>query len=164
MNKSINFLLILIVILITACTGGDKKNAAELRLKYINMKYMFTLQFPEKWINYIDFEKSEIIDPQITVPVIYFALPSRSREWQPLNVPSGYAELFYIRIFNLSQWKLYKEKYSGSAEFKLSDKISGDQKDFMYMIRFSNSIPVDLYLYMKDSDAVTSTFQIIQKD
>lgn len=152
------------VLFMLSCLGGDKKDDPALRLRYVSQKYMFTLQFPERWINYSDFENSEIIDPQIIVPVIYFALPTRSREWQPVNVPSGYAELFYIRIFNREQWKLYKERYKGSGEFRLSDRFPGEEKDFVYMIRYPNSIPVDLYLYMKESSSITDTFRIIQKN
>ncbi len=161
-NLYINALIF--IILLISCSAGDKKDDPKLRLKYINLKYMFTIQFPEKWINYIDFEKTEMIDPQIDVPVIYFALPTRSREWQPLNVPSGFAELFYIRVFSKNQWKLYKERYKESSELRLSDKFPGEGENFVYMIRYPESIPVDLYIYMKESPPITDTFRIIKKD
>lgn len=162
MKKLINILLMMILLL--SCAGKDEKDDPRLRLKYVNLKYMFTLQFSERWISYMDFEKSEIIDPQIIIPVVYFALPTRSREWQSLIIPAGYADLFYVRIFTKAQWKLYEERYKGSDEFRLSDKFPGQGKDFVYMIRYSSSIPVDLYIYMKESDPITETFKIIKQD
>jgi len=162
MKKLINILLMMILLL--SCAGKDEKDDPRLRLKYVNLKYMFTLQFSERWISYMDFEKSEIIDPQIIIPVVYFALPTRSREWQSLIIPAGYADLFYVRIFTKAQWKLYEERYKGSDEFRLSDKFPGQGKDFVYMIRYSSSIPVDLYIYMKESNPITETFKIIKQD
>ncbi|HNX23032.1 MAG TPA: hypothetical protein PKG60_03235 [Spirochaetota bacterium] len=162
MKKLINILLMMILLL--SCAGKDEKDDPRLRLKYVNLKYMFTLQFSERWISYMDFEKNEIIDPQIIIPVVYFALPTRSREWQSLIIPAGYADLFYVRIFTKAQWKLYEERYKGSDEFRLSDKFPGQGKDFVYMIRYSSSIPVDLYIYMKESNPITETFKIIKQD
>ena len=157
-------ILLPVMILLLSCTGKNEKDDPKLRLRYVNLKYMFTLQFPEKWISYMDFEKTEIIDPQLIIPAVYFALPTRSREWQPLNVPSGYADLFYVRIFTKSQWKLYEERYRGTDEYRMSDKFPGEEKDLVYMIRYSSSIPVDLYIYMKESDSITDTFKIIKSD
>jgi len=163
MKKFINSLM-LVTIFLFSCTAGDKRDDPKLRLKFINLKYKFTLQFPENWLSYMDFERTEIIDPQIVIPVIYFALPTRSREWQPLNVPAGYAELFYVRIFRKSQFKLYEDRYTGTGEYRLSDKFPGEEKEFVYVIRYPDSIPVDLYLYMKESTSITDTFRIIRKD
>lgn len=111
----------------------------------------------------MDFEKTELIDPQIDVPVIYFALPTRSREWQPLNIPAGFADLFCVRIFNKAQWKLYEERYKGTGEFRLSDKFPGENKNYVFMIRYPESIPVDLYMNMKESGSVTDTFRIVKE-
>jgi len=163
MKKFINSLM-LVTIFLFSCTAGDKRDDPKLRLKFINLKYKFTLQFPENWLSYMDFERTEIIDPQIVIPVIYFALPTRSREWQPLNVPAGYAELFYVRIFSKSQFKLYEDTYKGTGEYRLSDKFPGEEKEFVYVIRYPDSIPVDLYLYMKESTSITDSFRIIIKD
>jgi hypothetical protein len=162
--KKFKNIILLMMILLLSCAGKDEKDDPRLRLKYINLKYMFTLQFPEKWINYMDFEKTEIIDPQLIIPVIYFALPTRSREWQSLVIPAGYADLFYIRIFSKEQYKLYKEKYKESEEFRMSDIFPGETKQFVYMIRYSSSIPVDLYIYMKESHSITDTFRMIKQD
>ena len=160
--KKLKKSLPLILFLFLACTTVNINDDPKLRLKYINKKYMFSIQFPEKWINYMDFEKSEIIDPQIDIPVVYFALPTRSREWQPLNIPSGYAELFSVRIFTRSVWKLYEERYRGTAEFQLSDKFPGEGINYIYMIRYSSSIPVDLYIYMKEAVPITDTFRMLK--
>jgi hypothetical protein len=162
MKKFLN--VILLIIIFTSCKSSEKKDDPALRLKYVNTKYMFTLQFPEKWISYMDFEMTEIIDPQIVVPVVYFALPTRSREWQPVNIPSGFADLFHVRLFTKEQWKLFNERYKGTDEIKLSDLLPGEGKNFVYMIRYSNSIPVDLYLHMTETNSITDTFRIIKKD
>jgi len=156
--------IILPAIIFYSCTSSEKKDDPLLRLKYINTKYMFTLQFPEKWISYMDFEKTEIIDPQIVIPVIYFALPTRSREWQPVNAASGFAEIFYVRIFSKQQWALFNERYKGTDEIKLSDRFHGEETNSVYMIRYSNSIPVDLYIHMTEADSITNTFRILKKD
>ncbi len=160
--KKLTNILLLVTLILLSCAGNDEKEDLKLRLKYRNLKYMFTIQFPEKWISYMDFEKTEIIDPQLIIPVVYFTLPTRSREWQSLNIPAGYADLFYIRIFSNEQWKLYEERYKGSDEFRLSDRYPGKQKDFVYMIRFSSSIPVDLYIYMKEADSIADTFRMLK--
>lgn len=161
MKNLITALIPLIIVFISAC-GTDKKDDPKLRLKYINRKYMFTLQFPEGWLSYADFEQNEIIDPDLIIPVIYFALPTRSREWQPVKTPSGYADLFCVRIFTREKWKIYQERYSGTEEFRLNDQVSGESKDFIYLIRYPESLPVDLYLFMKESYSVTSTFRILK--
>ncbi len=150
------------LILILSCTGKDRANDQKARLRYINKKYMFTLQFPERWGYYMDFEKKEIIDPQIVIPIVFFALPTKSREWQPLNVPAGYSELFYVRIFTHDQWKLFQEKYKSGEDFPQNDRLFTTGKNFVYMIRYPVSIPVDLYHYMKESESVTATFKIIK--
>jgi hypothetical protein len=162
MKKILN--IILTVLIFTSCNSSDKKDDPAIRLKYINTRHMFTLQFPENWISYMDFENTEIIDPQIVIPVVYFALPTRSREWQPINVSSGFADLFHVRIFTIEQWKLFNERYKGTDEIKLNDRFPGEGKKFIYMIQYSNSIPVDLYLHMTETDSITETFQILKKD
>jgi hypothetical protein len=160
--KKLIIILIVMLSALLSCGLWSKNDDPKLRLKYMNLKYMFTIQFPEKWISYMDFEKTEIIDPQIVIPVIYFALPTKSRDWQPVMVPAGYAELFYVRIFTHAQWKLYEEKYKESDEIKMSDILfPGGDKDFVYMIRYTDSIPVDLYIFMKESDKITDTFKIL---
>ncbi len=137
--------------------SGYQNDDPRLRLHYINMKYSFSMTFPEKWINYADFEKNELLDPQLIVPVIYFALPTRSKEWQSYNLPEGYAELFYVRIFTPAQWKLYQEKFANSI--KISTMIfDGDR--YTFMINYPPSLPVDLYLFMKDCESIIQTFKI----
>ena len=68
--------LLLLIISLTAfclCKSSDPKS----RLSYINYKYKFSIEFTEGWMNYADFESTEIIDSKIDIPVIYFALPTR---------------------------------------------------------------------------------------
>jgi len=146
--------------LIFSCTGG-KKDDPYARLNYLNAKYSFSLKFPEKWVNYSDFAMDEIIDPDLKVDVVYFALPTRSRDWQPVNLPSGYAALFLIRIFTTEQWTLFIKKYGEQKnEINNADKKIGEDKNTVYMLKYSTSIPVDLYLYMKEVKSVTETFRL----
>lgn len=147
-----------------SCGSREKLDDPLLRLKYVNRKYLFKLQFPEKWLSYADFERTEIVDPGLSIQTVYFALPTRSKEWQPVNTPSGFAEIFYVRVFTREQWKLYNEKHRENDNPRLSDIFPGEGTDFVYMIRFSDSLPVDLFLYMKESAAVTETFRILKKD
>ncbi len=150
--------------LVLSCGGKERIDDPLLRLRYVNKKYMFKIEFPEKWLNYADFERTEIIDPPLSIQTIYFALPTRSREWQAVNTPAGFAEIFYVRVFTREQWKLYNEKYRESDGQRFSDMFPGEGKDFVYMIRFAESLPVDLFLYMKESVEVTSTFRMLKSD
>jgi len=120
------------------------------------------MQFSDEWINYIDFEKTEIIDTKLDIPVIYFGLPTRIKEWQSLNVPSGFSELFYVRIFTKEEWDLYKGKYEGTSEFRLSDKIIDESQKFVYMIRFSTSVPIDLHYYVKETGIIADSFRVLK--
>jgi len=123
---------------------------------------MFSIQFLEGWENYAYFEKTEIIDSKIDATVIYFGLPTRIREWQSLNVPLGFSELFYVRIFTKEKWGLYKEKYKGTNEFRLTDKIIDEGKNFVYVIRFANSIPVDLHYFVKEVVIISDNFRVLK--
>jgi hypothetical protein len=155
--------ILLSLIFLTSCSLFFFKDDPKLRLKYKNTKYLFTLEFPEKWLSYMDFEQNEIIGPQLDIPVIYFALPTRSGEWQSLNLPQGYAELFFVRIFTPYQWKLYQEKYKDTDTFKLTN-LTFEGRKFIYMIEYSSSLPVDLYLYMKDSSSIIKTFRMLVRE
>ena len=153
--------ILLLIIPLTAfclCKSADP-NA---HLRYVNSKYMFSLQFPDGWINYADFEKTEIIDSRLDVPAIYFGLPTRISERQSLNVPQGFSELFYVRIFTKEKWDLYKERYEGTNEFRLSDKIFDGGKNFVYVIRFANSVPIDLHFYVKETILIADSFRVLK--
>lgn len=153
-------LQLLVLLLTASCAGGSKIEDQKHRLKYKNSRYSFSLQFPEKWTYYMDFEEKEIIDTGMIIPVIYFALPTKSREWQPANVPTGYGELFYVRVFTRDQWKIFEEKYKTEEKFPQNDKIFTTGKRFVYMIKYPVSLPVDLYHYMKESESIAGTFRI----
>jgi len=152
--------VVLFCIFLSSCSGYQKDDP-RLRLNYKNPKYLFSLEFPEKWVNYADFEKSELLDPQLIIPVIYFALPTRSKEWRSYSLPEGYAELFYVRIFTSGQWKLYQKKFRD--RIKISNEIFKGKK-FTFMINYPPSLPVDLYLYMKDCESIIETFKIQDED
>lgn len=162
-NRTAIIISLFLAIILSAC--GEKKDEFRERLNYYNSKYRFRITFPENWLNYSSFEIDEIIDPELKVKTVFFALPTRSRDWQPLNLPEGYAALFSIRIFTPQQWNLFIEKYSGnSKEINSADRKIGESKTAVFMIKNSNSLPVDLYLFMKDVAVITNTFRIVIKE
>ncbi len=159
-KKNTIYLSLLIIIFLLSC--GEKKDEFRERLNYYNSKYRFRFTFPENWLNYSSFETDEIIDPDIKVKTVFFALPTRSRDWQPVNLPAGYAALFSIRIFTPQQWDRFIEKYSSNIkEINNADRKLGDNKTAVFMIKNSTSIPVDLYLFMKDVRNISDTFRIV---
>jgi len=153
--------ILLVIIPLTAfclCKSSDPNS----HLSYINSKYMFSIKFTQEWENYAAFTKTEIIDSTIDIPAVYFALPTRTGEGQSPNVPPGYADLFHVRIFTIEKWNLYKERYEGTNEFRLSDKIFDGGRKFVYVIRFSNSVPIDLLYYVKSTVSITDSFRILK--
>jgi len=159
-KKTAIIISLFLAIILSAC--GEKKDEFRERLNYYNSKYRFRITFPENWINYSSFEIDEIIDPELKVKTVFFALPTRSRDWQPVNLPDGYAALFSVRIFTPRQWSSFLEKYSGSSkEINNFDRKIGESKTAVFMLKNSTSLPVDLYLFMKDVAAITGTFRIV---
>lgn len=159
-KKNIIYLSLLIIIILLSC--GEKKDEFRERLNYYNSKYRFRITFPENWLNYSSFEIDEIIDPDLKVKTVFFALPTRSRDWQPMNLPAGYASLFSIRIFTPQQWDRFIKKYSSNIkEINNADRKLGENKSTVFMIKNSTSIPVDLYLFMKDVRSISDTFRIV---
>jgi len=156
--KKLSLLLIISLTAFCLCKSSEPKS----RLSYINSKYKFSIEFTEGWMNYEDFERTEIIDSKIDIPVIYFSLPTRIKEWQSMNVPAGFSELFYVRIFTKEKWDLYKEQYEGTNEFRLSDKIIDEGKNFVYIIRYSNSVPIDLHYYVKETVLIVDSFRLLK--
>lgn len=153
------FTSFLFIIFLSSC--GEKKEDFRARLNYYNRKYQFRITFPENWLNYSTFEIDEIIDPELKIKTIYFALPTRSREWQPVNLPAGYAALFSVRIFTQQQWNIFQERYSSNIkEINSADRKIGENKRGVFMIKNSTSIPVDLYMFMKDVAPITGTFRV----
>lgn len=159
------FIIISLFIAVTLSACAEKKDEFRERLNYYNSKYRFRITFPENWINYSSFEIDEIIDPELKIKTVFFALPTRSRDWQPLNLPAGYAALFSVRIFTPQQWARFAEKYSGNRkEINSSDRKIGESNNAVFMIKNSTSLPVDLYLFMKDVSDITNSFRIVIKD
>ncbi|HOP62815.1 MAG TPA: hypothetical protein PK358_04180 [Spirochaetota bacterium] len=156
-------LLITLTIPLLFC--GEKKDDFRERLNYYNSRYRFRITFPENWINYSAFEMDEIIDPDLKVTAIYFALPTRSRDWQPVRLPSGYASIFSIRIFSRKEWDVFTGKYSDDKkEINSADRKIGENSSHVFMIKNATSIPVDLYFFMKEVPHVAGTFRVRADD
>ena len=162
-RKYIACLLISLTIPLSFC--GEKKEDFRERLNYYNSRYRFRITFPENWINYSPFEMDEIIDPEIKVTVIYFALPTRSRDWQPVRLPTGYASIFSVRIFPRKEWEIFTRRYGGDKkEINSADRKIGENSSHVFMIKNSTSIPVDLYFFMKEVPQVAGTFRTETED
>ena len=146
-----------------SCSGTDK-NDEMAKLNYKNERYSFALTFPEKWKNYVVFEKQDIIAPGFIVDTLYFSLPTRSRNWQPLNVPDNFAALFKIRIFDAKIWGNYYSRYSDSnIFFDKNSRVIFKGEKYVYLLSYSVSIPVDLYAYSRDIETIVSTFRYMEK-
>ncbi len=162
MKKNLLIAAVSTFILLSGCSDVYIKDEFKASLNYYNRKYHFKINFPESWINYSTFEIDEIIDPDLKVKTICFALPTRSADWQPVNIPVGYATLFSVRIFTGQQWALFIMKYGEiKTEINSADRKIGQSQNSVYMIKNSTAIPVDLYLYMKDIASITETFRVI---
>ncbi len=133
-------------------------------LNYHNSKEGFFITFPKSWLLYRSFESSSLIDENLHVKTISFALPTRSQDWKPMEEYSGLAVMFSIFVFPEKKWEYYREKYTGRAnEFKLIGRVLGKRNGKVFFVSFSTSIPADLFFYMKESEGVVSTFRFSEK-
>lgn len=156
-------IFIITALLFTACSSSDKNDELK-RLNYVSSEHGFSLTFPLKWLQYRVFEKMDLIDPDTRVSSLYFTLPTRSRDWQPVYVPDRFARLFTVRIFPVRDWdrfySRYREKKAGAAG---SDVILHRTAEKVYVLIYSNSIPIDLYIYMKDISSIAASFRMLEK-
>lgn len=151
------------LLFLSACAGGDKTDDAA-KLRYSNARYSFALTFPESWSNYVVFEKPDIIAPGHSVDSFYFAMPARARNWQPFNVPDNFAEIFIIRVFKSPQWEEYYKSYRGNPLFyDKNDRIIFRNEEYVYLLRYSVSLPADLYSFTRDIDSIAATFRYTAK-
>lgn len=142
--------------------AGTGVNDEKAKLNYKNDRHSFTLTFPETWKNYVIFEKQDIIAPGFMVDTLYFALPTRGRNWQPFNVPDNFAAVFMIRVFAPEVWDDYYKRYrDNNVFFNRNDKVLFRGKEFVYLLKYGVSLPVDLYNYSKDIEPIVSTFKYI---
>lgn len=163
--KSRNTIITSLILASVLFACGEKKDEFRERLNYFNSSYLFRITFPDSWLNYSPFEIDEIIDPELKIKTVFFALPTRSRDWQPISLPSGYAALFAVRIFTPQQWIEFNKKYSGNIrEINSFDRKIGESKSAVFMIKKSTSIPVDLYMYFKDVASIADTFRVIIRE
>lgn len=146
-----------------SCVGIDKDDG-KAKLNYKNDRYSFALTFPENWKNYVVFEKQDIIAPGFLVDTLHFALPTRSRNWQSLNVPDNFAAVFTIRIFTPEVWDdFYKIYRDNNIFFDRSDKVLFRSKEYVYLLKYGVSLPVDLYAFSRDIESIVPTFSYIGK-
>lgn len=155
--KIIFYTGILFVILLLSCAGA--KNDEKAKLNYKNNRHSFALTFPETWRNYVVFEKQDIIAPGFMVDTLHFALPTRARNWQPFNVPDNFAAIFSLRVFTPDVWDDFYQKYRGNnIFFSRSDKVLFRGRDYVYVLKYGVSLPVDLYSYSRDIEPIVSSF------
>ncbi|HOK03214.1 MAG TPA: hypothetical protein PLN03_10465 [Spirochaetota bacterium] len=153
----INYLFLLLLFISCLSQG---KVTEDGRIQYINRRYYFSIDLPSSWSNYSVFEYDEIVESDIKVKAIYFALPTRSRDWAGSVLPEGFAPLFYIRIFNVKSWELFERRNSSNRlELNYYNKKIGSYGDKVYMVKYINSLPVDLYLYARDIPQIISSFK-----
>jgi hypothetical protein len=151
------------LLFLLSCAGGDKTDEAG-KLNYNNARYSFAVTFPESWRNYVVFEKADIIAPGYSVDSLYFAMPARSRNWQPFNVPDNFAEIFIIRIFKLPLWEGYYNTYRDNPLFyDKNDKVIYRSEEYVYLLRYSTALPADLYSFTRDIDSIAATFRYTGK-
>jgi hypothetical protein len=151
-----------LLMLLLSCSGTDD-NDELAKLNYKSERYSFALTFPERWKNYVVFEKQDLIAPGFMVETLYFALPTRARNWQPLNVPDNFAALFKIRIFDVKIWDNYYSRFRDSdIFFDKNSKVIFKGERYVYLLSYSVSIPVDLYAYSRDVEPVVATFRYIE--
>lgn len=149
---------ILFVMLFLSCAGVDK-NDGKAKINYKNDRYTFALILPATWKSYVVFEKQDIIAQGFMVDTLYFALPTRARNWQPFNVPDNFAAVFSIRIFTPENWDSFYNKYRDDNVFiSRSDKVLFRGKEYVYVLRYGVSLPVDLYAYSRDVESIVSSY------
>jgi len=154
--------LSLTALFFTDCSKTDRELLME-KLNYENRKFSFSLKFPETWSKYNVMERIFLIDDSLEVYGIYFILPTRSRDWQPVDTPEKSAVLFKILVFKDDEWKYYRDNYiEKRGTFKLTGRVLGKREGKVYFVNFSDSVPVDLYIYIRESEKVISTFRLTE--
>ena len=166
-NMKLKYIIVLTLssamLLLLSCAGGDKTDEAA-KLNYNNARFSFAITFPESWRNYVVFEKADIIAPGYSVDSLYFAMPARARNWQPFNVPDNFADIFIIRIFKRPLWEEYYNTYRGNPLFyDKNDRVIFRNDDHVYLLRYSTSLPADLYSFTRDIDSIAATFRYTGK-
>jgi len=126
-------------------------------LHYKNSEFGFEITFPENWQSYRVIDSKEYISADLKVRVFHVCLPTRSRDWQSRKVAAPYAVMFSIFVFTADSWKHYTEKYAGTG-----DTVLGKNEKYIFMMRYSSGLPIDLYQFMKEIDKVIAKFRVVQ--
>lgn len=151
--------VIFLTLFFISCSGTDK-NDEKAKLNYKSERYSFALTFTEAWKNYVVFEKQDIVAPGFMVDTLYFALPTRARNWQPFNVPDNFAALFMIRVFETDMWESYYSRYrDNNIFFDKNSRVIFKGESNVYVLVYTVSLPVDLYAYSKEVDGIITTFR-----
>ena len=159
MKRFLLFFIILSFLVSSAgCSSAD--DIKTKMLHSVNTEFVFSITFPENWSNYRVFEAREFIDKDLKVPICYICLPTRSKEWQPDSVESPYAAVFSVYIFTPELWGTYVARFGDNPG---RDIILGKTDKSVFVLKYSNSVPRDLYQYMKEVEKVAATFSIIRK-
>jgi hypothetical protein len=128
------------------------------QLLYQNREFGFSINFPANWQSYRVFDSKEYLAADLRVRVLHVCLPTRSQDWQWSRVPSPYAAVFTIFVFNQDSWKLYSEKYAAAGAV---DTILGRSDKYVFIMRYPSGLPVDLNQYMKEIALVASQFKLL---
>lgn len=153
-----SLLLILCCILSAAGCASEADIRAQM-LNYKNSEFGFEIAFPENWQSYRVVDSREYIAADLKVRVFHVCLPTRSQEWQSGKVAAPYAVMFTIYIFTPDSWKLYTGKYAGGG---VGDIALGKSEKYIFMMRYSSGLPIDLNQFMKEIDRVVAKFRIVQ--
>ncbi len=160
--KSIIFIILTITLFTAGCAKTDRELLLE-KLNYENRRFGFSMKFPETWSKYSVSDRHLLIDENLEIYGISFILPTRSRDWQPVDAPAKSAVLFRIYIFSGKEWEYYEKTYYGRPEgFHLNGRIVGKKDGKVYFADFSRSVPIDLYIFVRDAETIVSTFRFMK--
>ena len=152
------FVLFLCSVMIAAgCASEADKKARQLF--YQNSEFGFSIKFPANWQTYRVFDSKEYLAADLRVRVFHVCLPTRSPAWQAGRVPSPYAVVFTIFVFNHDSWKIYSEKYAVAGA---GDTILGRSDKYVFIMRYPSGLPIDLNQYMKEIASVVLQFKLLQ--
>ena len=153
MKKPLIISILFVSLLITGCgkvTLMDRP-AEDGNYYYKNKILDFSLVLPPEFIYY----QAQMTDARIFVDLDFF-VPTNDTEY-PQIVPS-YANPVKIRVFRINSWQAYLEQ---NNDLSVYQKI-GEKKDWVYTIKFWDSVPSDWNDRWSDTmaEAIKNSFKL----